>query len=417
MKIMVITPYLPHSRVGHGGGTAVRDLVKHLAENHEVLVVSLVRPEESSAIAEVQKLGVEVAPLPFADSKVKGLARLTLMARRSFTGLRSMVSGYPPYVEKYWTRDLSRKILDLASDFRPQAIQIEYLQMSLFGRDLMTWRENHSADSPKIILNTHELGSVPRMRRAARAQTPLGRWWYQREAAQWEHLQVSASQWADRTLCVTSEDLQIFKDMGGENLLTVPLGMDLKSVRPQRQPEVPPVCLFVGSFNHRPNALAAGLLIHHIWPRVRSTRPDASLVLAGRGSRKFLQNEGKTSHFEDLGISAAGFVDDLTPLFRRSALFVAPLPEGGGIKIKILEAMARGIPVVTTPVGAEGITTVEDDAIVINDPEMGFAEAVVQALQDPQTEARALRARALMEKEFGWEAITERLARLYLGQE
>ncbi len=416
MKVMLITPYLPHSMVGHGGGTAVRDLVKHLAVHHEVLLVTLVRPGELPLIPEVENLGVRVAPLHFPDANTHGPARIRLVSQRLVCGLRSLFSRYPFYVEKYWSRSHSREILALAKDFQPEAIQIEYLQMSLYGRDLRTYLNKNPDLKLRIILNTHELGSVPRARRAARSHSQPTRWWYLREAAQWEHLQAAASTWADRTLCVTEEDRKLFTSLGGKNLLTVPLGMDLKAIKPDRQPQKPALCLFVGSFNHRPNTLAAQLLVQDIWPRVHAKKDQTSLVLAGRGSQEFLDNAGAAHHFQDLNISAVGFVPDLTPLFRRSALFVAPLPEGGGIKIKILEAMARGIPVVTSPVGAEGITSPDDDTIIIQNPDQGFADAIIQALEDPHTAARAIRARKLMEEKFGWEAIAALLTRVYLGE-
>ena len=410
---MVVTPYLPHSRVGHGGGSAVRDLVKHLAAGHEILLVSLVRPGEHSFIADVENLGVKVAPLPFADSGSRGEDRLKLLINRFSAFMRSAVSGYPFYVEKYWIRNISRQIRTLADEFKPDAIQIEYLQMSLYARDLTRMYLFSETDGPRIILNSHELGSVPRERRAARAAGPFARWWFCREASRWKRLQVAACKWTNRMLCVTEEDRRIFEDMGGINLLTVPLGMDLEAVQPHRHRTDPPTCLFVGTFNHRPNVQAADLLIHQIWPQVRALRPEVQLILVGRGSQEHLQTcKGSTE-----GISAVGFVDDLTPLFSRCALFVAPLPEGGGIKIKILEAMARGIPVLTTPVGAEGITTQDDQTIFIIDPVDGFASAVVQALDDPLSEKRARKARLHMEKKFGWKAIAARLEKIYRGEE
>jgi glycosyltransferase involved in cell wall biosynthesis len=413
MKIMVITPYLPHENVGHGGGSAVRDLVKHLARNHEVLLVSVVRPGENELIAEVEELGLRVAPLAFNDTQAKGTDRLSLMVSRTAALFRSVFSGFPHYVQKYWMKGLSDQILDLATKFNPDAIQIEYLQMSLYARDLAKQRLVIDGFNPRIILNTHELGSVPRHRRAARANFPPFQWWFRQEASRWEHLQVAAGNWVDRLLCVTEEDRLLYEAMGGTNLLTVPLGMDLEAIKPDRQPTHPPTCLFVGSFNHRPNVLAADLLIDHIWPKVLAERPDTRLILAGRGSLEHLEkNTGSTT-----GISATGFVEDLTPLFRQSTLFVAPLPEGGGIKIKILEAMARGIPVITTLVGAEGITTEQDDTMVITDAAHGFAEAIIQALDDPRSEKRALRGRQLMEEKFGWKAIAERLAGIYRAEE
>jgi glycosyltransferase involved in cell wall biosynthesis len=111
---------------------------------------------------------------------------------------------------------------------------------------------------------------------------------------------------------------------------------------------------------------------------------------------------------------ATGFVDDLDHLFRDAALFVAPLGEGGGIKIKILEAMARGIPLVTTPIGAEGITRRDDDLVAWAEDPTAFAAAVVAAARDPKAASdRAVRARALVEEHFSWQAVVRRLEAVY----
>lgn len=410
MRIMVLSPYLPHQRVGHGGGTAVRDLLKHLAVHHDVLLVSLVRSGEEELVQEIMTLGVQVAPLPFRDAGSRHLSRLGLLWDRARSWGRSLVSGYPPFVEKYWSPSRSRRIIALIQEFQPEAIQVEYLQMSLYIRDFRRWRETTGSQEPRLVLNTHELGSVPRQRRAAHANRTLARWWFQREARQWIRLQVAASHWADRTLCVTAEDRKKFQALGGVRLLTVPLGMDLASIPSDWHPESPPRCLFVGSFHHRPNVLAAHLLVESIWPEVRAQRPDAQLILVGRGSRESLPTATE-------GVTVLGFVDDLQPLFRTCGLFVAPLTEGGGIKIKILEAMARGIPVVTTTIGAEGIATAQDETLVIVRDQADFAAQVVKALNDPQSASRAARARRQMEREFSWAAIAERLSGIYRAEE
>ena len=412
MKIMVLTPYLPHRRVGHGGGTAVRDLVSHLARRHQVLVAAFLRPGEEDRIAEVEALGVQVAALPYADRGARGLARWGLWRARLSSTLRSLGTGFPPYVQKYWSPPLRDRFLGLIEEFQPEAVQIEYLQLALYARDLACWRRDRNQAAPRIILNTHELGSVPRLRRARHARHAFSRRVHLAEARRWEHLQGQACRWADRTLCVTDEDRALYLRQGGQNLLTVPLGMDLAETRPDRAPREED-CLFVGSFGHRPNVLAARLLVRKIWPLVRRRRPAARLILAGRGSQEFLAGENTPTE----GIEARGFVDDLTPLFRTSRLFVAPLPEGGGIKIKILEALARGIPVLTTPVGAEGIASEEDEVMTIVPADAGFAEAILTALDDPQLENRAGRARRHMEEKFGWESIARRLEGIYAGKE
>ncbi|MCP4292900.1 MAG: glycosyltransferase family 4 protein [bacterium] len=414
MKIMVLTPYLPHRRVGHGGGTAVRDLVKHLALNHEVLVASLIRPDEENLIEDVESLGVQVAKLPFLDTNSRGSDRLRLLANRVSANLRSLFSGFPAYVEKYWHKNTSQLLIKTITEFQPDAIQVEYLQMSLYCRDLSQFVTR--GVNPSTILNTHELGSTPWIRRADQSTSPLVKTWARWEASRWEHLQLKASQWVKRTLCVTPEDHQEFSRLGGQNLTTVPLGMDLDAIKVDRKPQFPPICLFVGSFHHRPNVLAAELLVRKIWPQVRLDSPHCSLILAGRGSRKFLDSFALSQDIPTDGISALGFVDDLTPIFRKCHLFVAPLPEGGGIKIKILEAMARGIPIVTTEVGAEGIGTGQTGVLTLASPGNDFASAVVEALTNPKIEDQAQKARLLMEKQFSWKAISNRLVEIYQSE-
>ncbi len=417
MKILVLTPYLPHRQVGHGGGTAVRDLVTWLARSHEVLLVPLTRPGEKDKIAEVEELGVAVSPVDFPDRTARGADRLSLLTGRAVAWVRSLQSGYPWFVEKYWSSDLSGQVLAIVEDFAPDVIQIEYLQLALLVRDLRRRRDRLSLTGPRLILNSHELGSVPRDRRAARSGNPVAAYASRLEARAWRRLQVDASGWADTTLCVTAEDHGLFQAMGGKNLRTVPLGMDLENVRPDWAPGPGCRLLFVGSFGHRPNLLAADFLLDTVWPDLTRDLPGCRLTLAGRGSRSFLANRGGVDKWRARGIEALGFVDDLTPLFRASHLFVAPLPEGGGIKIKILEAMARGIPVVTTPVGAEGISGPDDAVLAVAPCDHRFAPAVLADMADPQASAaRAVRARERIEARFGWAAITEELTQIYQGR-
>ncbi|RKZ17686.1 hypothetical protein DRQ50_04745 [bacterium] len=413
MKVMVVTPYLPHRRVGHGGGTAVRDLVTWLARKHEVLVASPLRPGEDALVEQVAELGVQVVTLPFRDAGTRGPAKIGLWADRLAAWSRARNTGYPLYVEKYWSAGLSQRLQDIAVSFAPDAIQVEYLQLALLVRDLVSRRGGQ--DFPRVILNSHELGSVPRQRRAAAATDTGERRTALAEAGSWCRLQVDASKWADRTLCVTDEDRDLYARMGGCKLVTVPLGVDTTRIIPvwDPPPDGPEEYLFVGSFGHRPNRLAARLLVETVWPLVRNRRPGAQLVLAGRGSREFLA--GLPADLPQDGVRADGFVDDLTPLFRRSRLFLAPLAEGGGIKIKILEAMARGIPVLTTEVGAEGIFAPADEAAIIASPDgREFAAAVCEAAADPEAcRQRAARGRAHIESSYSWESIVSRLADIY----
>lgn len=414
MKVLVLTPYLPHRRVGHGGGTAVRDLLTWLGRRHEVTAACLVRPGESALGDDVRALGVAFAPLPFTDRAATGRERAHLLRERAAAVARAAVSGFPLYVEKYWSAELAAGLGAVVDAVRPDVVQIEYLQMSLHCRDL---RRRRTGSSPRLILNTHELGSLPRERRAVLAADPLSRALARAEAARWRRLQVAACGWADRTLCVTPQDRDLLATMGGTGLSTVPLGMDLERIRADWRPD-PDTCrfLFVGSFGHGPNRSGATLLLETIWPRVRKARADTWLDIVGRGSEAFLDERGGAARWRDLGVAAHGYVDDLSPFYRGCRAFAAPLTEGGGIKIKVLEALAHGVPVVTTAVGAEGIAGAEGTALLVGPADAGFADALLRVAADTELASRlAADGRLLMEERFGWEAISGQLTTIYAG--
>ena len=413
MRILIVTPYLPHAYIGHGGGSAVRSLVAELARRHEVTVVSLLRPGETDLVDSVTRLGVAVHPVPFVDRAATGSARLGLAASRAVAMGRVLITGYPFYVTKYASSALSRAAISVTESWRPDVIQVEYLQLALLMRSLRRWRERSGdTTAPRLILDSHELGSLPRRRRAATARGPH-RIWLRVVAAAWDRLARHSSRWADTTLCVTDQDRRLYQQAGGSNLITVPLGIDTRSLQPVRDVDPPARILFLGSFQHPPNRRAAALLCDHIWPLARPKLPGWELVLAGPGSDTFLAEQTSMP----AGVRATGFVPDLTDLFRSSRLFAAPLTEGGGIKIKILEAMARGIPVVTTPIGAEGITTQSDDLVTWAETPAQFAAALVTAAEDQRgAQLRAERARRHVERHFGWEAVVQRLEAVYAGE-
>jgi polysaccharide biosynthesis protein PslH len=413
MRVLIVSPYLPHRHVGHGGGVSVRELVRHVARRHEAHLAALVRPGDEAAVGDLDELGARFHPIPFVDRGATGTRRLPLAASRTRAWLRSRRSGYPYYVEKYWSPALSRALRGIVETVRPDAIQVEYLQLSLLLRDLRTHWEATGGPRPTVVLNTHELGSLPLHRRAEGARSAPARASLTARARTWERLQTDASHWADATVCVTEQDRELLEKTGGRRCVTVPLGIDTDAIQPVWSPEGPPKLLFVGSFNHRPNRVAAKFLVDKVWPNIAQSNGFAQLVLAGRGSDVFLSTRGGWPE----RVTALGYVEDLTSLFRECRFFVAPLTEGGGIKIKILEAMARGIPVITTPIGAEGIVGSAEGALAIAGADATFAEAMIQALADPEAaQERAGRARRIIEQRFSWSAITERLTALYEGR-
>ena len=413
MRILLVTPYLPHPEVAHGGGQAIRGQATALARRHDCTVISLLRPGEERHVEAAAAQGFALRTVPFVDRQARGLARLGLLSRRVAALGRVARDRYPLYAAKYHDASLERTVIAAAAALRPDVIQVEYLQLAYLLRRLRCWRDALPAaePGPRLILSSHEVSSLPRRRRAAVAG-PGQRRWLLVVAGAWDRLARDASDWADATLCVTDQDRALLATAGGHNLVTVPLGIAVPPRLPVTDPATPPRILFLGSFAHGPNRSAADVLCRRLWPGIAPRLPGWELVLAGAGSREFLAGIGNTG----APVRALGFVNDLSRVLADSRLLAAPLLEGGGIKIKILEAMAHGLPIVTTPIGAEGIVTREDDLVWWADDADAFPAALLAAASDPQAAAeRAARAHRHVAEHFSWDAVCARLEPIYRG--
>ena len=135
--------------------------------------------------------------------------------------------------------------------------------------------------------------------------------------------------------------------------------------------------LFVGAGGHDPNRDALRWLLQSVWPLITRDLPDAKLVVIGEWDAD-LQNE-----FSASGVSFTGFVPDISTAMRGGIMLV-PLRIGGGIRTKILTALAQGIPVVTTGIGAEGLLVKDGEDLLIRDGAKDFADASVQLVRQPE---------------------------------
>ncbi len=197
----------------------------------------------------------------------------------------------------------------------------------------------------------------------------------------------------------------------GANVLVVPNGVDCAAVRPGPfRGGDPPVLLFTGDMGFAPNMDAALLLASRIFPEVRRRYPDAELRLAGRSP------DSRILALRAPGVTVTGEVPDMLPHLQAATVFVAPHLTGAGTRTKLLEAMAAGLPIVTTPIGIEGIEAGHDREVLIGDTPGAMVTAVVRLLGEP-SERRRLggAARRLAEERYDWPRCLAPLEHLYAG--
>ncbi|HKB12967.1 MAG TPA: glycosyltransferase family 4 protein, partial [Vicinamibacterales bacterium] len=203
-------------------------------------------------------------------------------------------------------------------------------------------------------------------------------------------------------LAVSDDDAQYFSKLGARRVVLVPNGVDCPAYdRPRSEGVRPPTILYVGALGWPPNASAARYLATDVLRAVRRTIGDARVVIVGRNPTPELLALAR----EDRHVEVAADVPDVAPYFRDADVLAVPLETGGGTRLKILEAFAADLPVVSTAIGCEGIAA-EDGRHLVVAERPDFAAAVTSLLLDPARGRRlALRAKALARERYDWSVV------------
>jgi glycosyltransferase involved in cell wall biosynthesis len=228
----------------------------------------------------------------------------------------------------------------------------------------------------------------------------------QMNAARWARLQRTVAADVDRvTLC---SDLDATRS-GLGNVVVVPNGYDAPDP-PAGREEVadPPRLLLAGNFLYPPNADAARFLVTDILPWLKRSRPDVTVRLVG-------EPNDAVARLAATGVSVAGRVDAMEPELARADLVVVPVRYGSGTRVKIIEAAANRIPVVSTALGAEGLGFENGRELIVADRAQDFAAACVRLLGEPDLRRRlADQAQTAFLARFQWSSVRDRIRDLAL---
>ncbi|MBI3697094.1 MAG: glycosyltransferase [Acidobacteria bacterium] len=188
-------------------------------------------------------------------------------------------------------------------------------------------------------------------------------------------------------------------------------GIDVNRYRYVAGGREPDTLLFVGNFQHLPNQQALNFFWQRVWPLIRRQRPQTRLIIVGAQA-----GPGFAGVYAAGGAEFLGHVEDIRDPLERYALFVCPVLSGSGVRVKLLEAFASGIPAVSTTIGAEGLASAGGELLELADEPHQFAAKTLGLLADP-ARARAIAERARREVEQNWDirVLTERLEASYRG--
>jgi glycosyltransferase involved in cell wall biosynthesis len=187
-----------------------------------------------------------------------------------------------------------------------------------------------------------------------------------------------------------------------------PNGVDTQAYQMLPESSGDPALLFVGNMGYRPNIDAMTYFCREVLPRIRWAIPNVELWIVG------INADAEVQRLAGDGVHVTGRVEDVTPYYERCAACVVPLRAGSGTRLKIVEAMAFGRPVVSSGIGCDGLDVVDEEHLLIaDDPEL-FAEQSIRVLTDRGLrQALTHNARCLVVNRYDWEVVAEELLQIY----
>ena len=379
----------------------VYNLLKALAHWHDLTVVfRLIEPEEQAGLHAMRRIckAVHALQIPRPSGV---LDRLRWAAPFVF-------SRYPLSLCTVYFDPVRRLLQEVVNATAFDIVQVEHSSLSIYLDKLRL--PMRLGRYPATILTLHNIDYL-RSARVLANQRPGLRWLYMKlDSIKFRAWEMAALKRFDHVIAMSQLDRQLLlADSPQLQVSVVPNGVDAAAV-----PYAPPVpaserVVFVASMDSDANHDGAMFLMQEIWPLVKARRPAARLVIVGRGPRPALLN---LHNGQDIVVT--GKVNEVLSYYRGAAVAVVPLRSGGGTRLKILEAMAAGLPVVTTTVGCEGIEAQTGVHALFADEPKAFAAAVLRLMDEPALALRlSLAAREFVERLYDWGVIASGHDALY----
>jgi len=260
------------------------------------------------------------------------------------------------------------------------------------------------------VLNHHNIESSMMEHRAATETRRVPRQYWRWEAQKLRRAERDYCPRFSVNLVVSPEDGEILaRHVPGVEAKVVANGVDTEYFTPRADPGGNTL-LFCGGLDWYPNGEAMAHFFDQIWPRLTRRRSDVRVVVVGRRPPKWLTQLGDS----DRRIHVTGFVDDVRPYFREATAYICPIRVGGGTRLKILDALAMGMPLVGTTFACSGISVQDERHVLLADAPEAFVTQVLRVLADPGLRATlAAQGRDLVCHDYSWPVVGRGLLLAY----
>lgn len=403
MKILFLTQIVPFPPDA-GPKVKTWHVLRFLASRgHQITLATFVRPAEIPYLGSIRELGIEVIPVPIHRSRLADIGYL----------LRSLLAGKSFLIERDNLPEMRRLVDQLVSEGNFDAIHADQFTMSQFVPI-----ELSSNNHPIRIFDAHN-ANWKVMERVSDTAPFYQKPFMALEKYRLKRFEGQIVNAFEHTLAVTQIDRQLLIEAAesmnsgqsaADRILIVPIAVDTQALQPMHRTTEPPCILTLGTLHYQPNADGIRWFIQEVLPIVRRDLPGISLTILGKNPpQDFIQRAQ-----QDPLLTVTGYVPDVAPYLEQSTLMVIPVRAGGGMRVRILEAFSRGMPVVTTTAGLEGIDARPGEDVLVADTPAAFAAEVVRLAQDPALQARlSTNGRRLAVEAYDWQTVLNRLGQIY----
>ena len=385
MKILIVTPFLPYPGVAHGGGTAMLNNILCLRRHHEIFLAAMYEADEKDklgAIAEYATL--VIATETVTDTQANAAAEVRRVAYASWPTLLGLIlrslSGW--ILRGFFNCDYRRKpapetssflrqVLAKIDEIKPDLVQVEYTQMAVhLGKSLKQKRIPSVAVAMDVEMKQlyRRFQSEPWGLRKLLA--------YVRYQSR-RQVELKAYSHFQRVYTLSQHDQEILNREAKS--LPVSVRRHVMHLPPPSGPVMrcPNMVLFVGAMVRHENIEAMKFILDQVWWKVKTECPSAELHVVGGGVTDEI-----CQHHNGKDIFVHGYVPDLPGFYLQSRVMLAPLFTGGGIIIKVFEALAYGLPTVATPIANEGVAATPGKEILLATTADEFARQITRLLRD-----------------------------------